>query len=38
MKFKANSCHDCLRYDFCDNPEKNPDGGYRCHLHEWEYE
>lgn len=38
MRYKANSCHDCLFLTMCDNPQKNPDGGYRCSHYEWKYQ
>ena len=38
MRYKANSCHDCLFSTICDNPKKNPDGGYRCSMYQWKYQ
>nr|DAQ05442.1 MAG TPA: Integrin plexin domain [Caudoviricetes sp.] len=38
MRYKANSCHDCIFSTMCDNPNKNPDGGYRCSRYEWKYQ
>ena len=37
MRYKANSCHDCIFSTMCDNPSKNPDGGYKCSRYEWKY-
>ena len=38
MRYKANSCHDCIFSTMCDNPNKNPDGGYRCSSYQWKYQ
>lgn len=38
MRYKANSCHDCIFSTMCDNPNKNPDGGYRCSFYQWKYQ
>ena len=38
MRYKANSCHDCIFSTMCDNPNKNTDGGYKCSRYEWKYQ
>nr|DAG57083.1 MAG TPA: hypothetical protein [Caudoviricetes sp.] len=38
MRYKTSSCHDCLFLTICDNPDCNPEGGYRCSSYEWKYQ
>lgn len=38
MRYKANSCHDCIFSTMCDNQDKNLDGGYKCSRYEWKYQ
>ncbi|MCI6805353.1 MAG: hypothetical protein MR912_07120 [Prevotella sp.] len=32
------SCHDCLKYGMCGNPNADYSGNYVCDEWEWRYE